>query len=61
MNNGFGSTSAMLSDIENFQEKLSQWERNFIDSVQHQLGKGKSLTKNQEERLTIIWERVTDI
>lgn len=55
------SINWMLADIEKREEKLSDWERNFIDSITNQLGEGKSLTGPQEDKLTKIWEQITDI
>jgi hypothetical protein len=49
----------LIEDCENREEKLSDWERGFIDSVGKQLAEGRSLTDKQVERLEEIWERVT--
>jgi hypothetical protein len=50
----------MLDDIEKRQERASAWEREFIDSVQTQLRRGRSLTPKQLEIIDRIWEKVTD-
>jgi len=49
----------MIEDILQREEKLSEWEASFIDSIESQLRRGRSLTEKQDEKLTAIWERVT--
>jgi hypothetical protein len=49
----------MIEDCEKRQSKLSEWEATFIDSLSVQLGKGRSLTEKQSEKLEAIWERIT--
>lgn len=51
--------SQMIEDCEKRQEKLSEWEQSFIDSISHQLAKSGSLSPKQQERLEQIWERIT--
>ena len=55
------SINWMLADIEKREEKLTDWERGFIDSITNQLGEGKRLTGPQEDKLTKIWQQITDI
>lgn len=38
---------------------LTEWESNFIESVQKALDAGRPLTTNQDARLTEIWEKAT--
>lgn len=52
-------TEQMITDCENRESKLSDWERGFIDSLRHALERGKSLTDKQQAKLDDIWERVT--
>lgn len=52
--------SQMIEDCENRSEKLSDWETKFIDSLSHQVAKGKEVTPKQLDRLELIWNRVTD-
>lgn len=49
----------MVADCVQRESKLSDWERNFIDSLERQLADGRSLTSNQAEALDAIWEKVT--
>lgn len=49
----------MLRDCEKRESRLTAWEREFIDSLQHRLAHGGSLTPKQCETLDKIWERVT--
>jgi len=49
----------MLSDIEQRESSLSDWERQFVDDIGVQLGRGNSLTQRQDEKLEQIWNRVT--
>lgn len=49
----------MIRDCMARESKLSDWERSFIDSLDHRLSGGKPLTDSQKEKLDQIWERVT--
>jgi hypothetical protein len=49
----------MVQDCENREEKLSDWERGFIDSLSSQLAKGRTLSERQVDKLNSIWERIT--
>lgn len=49
----------MVEDCEHRQNRLSEWECEFIESISARLGNGKSLTDNQAEQLEMIWERAT--
>ena len=49
----------MVTDCENRESKLTDWERGFIDSLSHQLAAGRALSEKQAESLDTIWERVT--
>lgn len=48
-----------IEDCENREQRLSDWERGFIDSIRRQLEAGNTLTEKQAETLDRIWERVT--
>lgn len=49
----------MVTDCENRESKLTDWERSFIDSISRQLADGRRLSEKQAQRLDEIWERVT--
>jgi hypothetical protein len=52
-------TTLMISDCMQRESKLGEWEREFIDSISTQQGRGKTLTPKQIAVLAEIWERVT--
>lgn len=54
-----GETLQLLEDCEHREERLSEFERGFIDSAKRQLEEGRSLTKKQADLLDEIWERAT--
>ena len=47
-----------LEDLEEQEYRLSDWERNFVDSVQRQIGEGKTLSIKQRETIGNIWEKL---
>ena len=49
----------MVTDCENRESKLSDWERSFIDSLRNQLDRGRTLSAKQIDILNTIWEKVT--
>lgn len=49
----------MVEDCEAREERLSDWERSFIDSIKHRLAAGQGLTTNQAARLDEVWEKAT--
>lgn len=49
----------LVKDCEEREERLTDWERNFIDSLSYRLAQDKGLTPPQIEILESIWERVT--
>lgn len=49
----------MIKDCIARESKLTDWERQFIDSIDHRTSNGKSLTDSQTERLEEIWEKIT--
>ena len=50
---------AMISDCEERESKLTEWEAGYIASVSVYPEKGWKLTDTQQARLTEIWERIT--
>jgi len=50
----------LVRDCEMREERLSDWERGFIDSIRHRLeGSATMLTPKQIETLENVWERAT--
>lgn len=49
----------MVDDCEQREERLSDWDRGFVDSIGKQLRDGRSLTAKQAAALETIWERAT--
>lgn len=49
----------LVADCINRQSKMTDWEVNFIASLDEQLDQGKSLSERQTEILERIWEKVT--
>jgi hypothetical protein len=50
--------ATMIIDCEKRESKLTEWEREFIDSVSRQI-ENRSLSAKQAETLERIWDRVT--
>lgn len=48
-----------ISDCEERESRLTEWEANFIDSLRSQLERGKPPTSKQIEVLDNIWEKAT--
>ena len=49
----------LLDDCEKREERLSDWERGFVDSLRAQIEKDRRPTVKQIEALDSIWERAT--
>ena len=49
----------LVEDCESRESRLSDWEREFIDSLKAQLSTGHSLTGRQSDTLNDIWDRAT--
>lgn len=49
----------MVTDCEDRESKLTDWERGFIDSMRSQIDASRTLSDEQAETLDRIWERVT--
>lgn len=49
----------LIQDCIDRESKLSDWERNFIDSISNQFIKTGGLSDKQAELLDKIWEKVT--
>lgn len=49
----------LLEDCERREERLSDWERGFVDSLRRQIEQGRRPTPKQIEALDRAWERAT--
>ena len=50
----------LVEDCETRESRLSDWEREFIDSVRRQLESRRNLSDRQLEVLEKIWANVTE-
>lgn len=53
-------TEQMISDCETREERLSEWERDFISSLRERVDSGRSLSPKQEETLEKVWNKATE-
>lgn len=49
----------MIEDCLDRESRMSDWEEEFIESLEEWLANGKTLTERQAEKLEDVWERVT--
>lgn len=49
----------LIRDCQNRFKKLNDWEKDFINNIENQYRKRKSLTKSQKETLDNLWEKAT--
>jgi hypothetical protein len=49
----------LLDDCEAREERLTDWERGFVDSLSKQLAQGRRPSPKQIETLDSIWEKAT--
>lgn len=49
----------LISDCTDRQEKLTDWEVDFLSSIEDQIDGGRRLSARQVETLENIWEKVT--
>jgi len=49
----------LLDDCERREERLTDWERTFVDSLRRQITEGRRPTPKQIESLDRAWERAT--
>jgi Fic family protein len=49
----------MLDDCEKREERLTDWERGFIDSLRHQIEAGRRPSAKQIDALDNVWEHAT--
>ena len=48
-----------IKDCENRESKMSPWEQSFIQSIREQFDRTESLSRDQNEKLEQIWDKVT--
>ncbi len=49
----------LLDDCEKREERLTDWELGFVDSLRRQIEQGRRPSPEQTETLDTIWERAT--
>lgn len=49
----------MIDDCQNRVDRMTQWESEFMDSIEEQLHDTKSLSSRQINVLNRVWEKVT--
>lgn len=49
----------LLDDCETREDRLTDWERGFVDSLRRQIEAGRRPTPKQIEALDSTWERAT--
>ena len=49
----------LLDDCEKREERLTDWERGFVDSLRRQIEQGRRPSQKQIESLDSMWERAT--
>lgn len=50
----------LLTDCEERSNRLTDWECQFVDSLQRQIVAGRRPTEKQAARLDEIWEKATE-
>lgn len=50
---------SMIEDCEKRESKLTDWERNFVESIRSWIEGGKMISANQVVTIERVWERVT--
>jgi hypothetical protein len=55
----FAEYETMIEDCENRDHRLTEWERDFLDSIKVRVESWTRLTPGQVDKLNEVWERVT--
>ena len=50
----------MIDDCIARESRLTDWERSFVDSLDHQLSNGRALSIKQAAALDEVWEMATE-
>lgn len=53
------AVATLLDDCEKREERLTDWERSFVDSLRRQIEDGRRPSPKQIEALDNVWERAT--
>jgi hypothetical protein len=59
MNDCNAEHQQLVDDCEAREQRLSDWERGFVDSMKARLASGRALTDTQASKLEEVWNRVT--
>lgn len=59
MSDWTGEYLSLLDDCEKREERLTDWERGFVDSLRKQIEQGRRPSSKQIETLDSTWERAT--
>ena len=59
MNSWASEYLTLLDDCETREDRLTDWERGFVDSLRKQLENDRRPTEKQIDTLDNIWERAT--
>ncbi len=51
--------ATLLDDCEQREDRLSDWERGFVDSLRKQIENGRRPSQKQIETLDNVWEKAT--
>ena len=51
--------TTLLDDCASREERLTDWERGFVDSLSKQIADGRRPSPKQVETLDNVWERAT--
>jgi hypothetical protein len=49
----------LVDDCEHREQRLTDWEREFIDTIRNRIEANRGVTPAQEDKLLEIWDRVT--
>lgn len=55
----FDEWATMVDDCITREQRLTDWEREFIDNLARLLEEDKPLSPKQSDKLNTIWDRVT--
>jgi len=49
----------LIEDCEAREERLTEWESSFIDSLKQQIANGRRPSQKQEDILDSVWKKAT--